>query len=181
METARARTRDAALLHLVSHGGLGALRRASTLLHEGVDAAWGEQATLTVDRDVPAAGTRPLCGVLAQLRGALVVDGSNCSSVLAGTTVQLPQAASIRILACLVGEYSLMLPATFATWPQLKTVTWGAGITAPLETAALAELFATAPVLKTLTLEAYLEANDADLLGALARRSASATSRRSRA
>jgi len=63
------------------------------------------QASLTVDWTVPAAGMQPLCSVLAQLHGALVVgrDTRNTSSTNVATTVQLPQAASIRSLACLGG------------------------------------------------------------------------------
>ena len=173
MEVTRTRARDSALLHLVFNGGLdarslGALCQANTLLRDAVRSAWKEQATIIVDWSVPVAGRQAQCGVLAQLRGALVVDSFNCYSVKSGTLVQLPQAASIRSLTCLDGVYRL--PLTFAAWPRLEAITWRAPSVSLLDDmAALVELFSTAPALQTLTIEAHLKPDGADLLGSLLR------------
>ena len=53
---------------------------------------------MTVNWAVPAAGMQPLCSVLAQLQGALVIgsDTSSTNRAMAGTTMLLPQEASIR-------------------------------------------------------------------------------------
>jgi len=171
-----ASARDAALLHLVFWGSLGARSLAALggvcrHLRDDVRAAWGEQASMTVNWAVPAAGMQPLCSVLAQLNGALVIgsDTSSTNRAMAGTTMLLPQEASIRSLACLGGAYSLMLPASFATWQRLEAVAWRAASSAHFETAALVDLVATAPALRTLDVECGAFEVDADLLGALSR------------
>lgn len=80
---------------------------------------------MTVDRDVSAEQMNPLCSALAQLRGELIVgDWEECGGFAGGSTVQLPQAASIHRLDIGPGNYDLRIPKTLVTWPQLEVVDW---------------------------------------------------------
>lgn len=164
--------RDAALLLLVSHGTLDeqslvSLSGSCKLIQSDAYAVLGQLESMTIEWDVPVEGTGPLCGALAQLRGDLVLDGTECKY---GKGVKLPRAASIRRLF-LANFSSAALPTSFAAWPQLESVDWYDSSLLTPDHAAFVDLVASAPSLKspTLTLTAYCDVNDVDLLNSLSR------------